>query len=203
MKAVLGDLGGELPGVLQVMEAGRVSARLWRGDTTLWTQDPSEADEAARRLGWLLLPESMAGHAAEFEALRSQLMAEGYRHAVVLGMGGSSLAPDVFRRMLPAARGLELHVLDSTDPEMVASLARTIPVETTLFLVSSKSGTTTEPLALFDLAAGSGALFITPEGSRVVSATTRTWTAAGPVMDCHGQSTLTRQSCFIGQLMDP
>ena len=150
MKAMLGDLSGEFPGVLQALEAGRVSARLWRGDTTLWTQDPAEADEAARRLGWLLLPESMAGRVGEFEALRSQLMAEGYRHAVVLGMGGSSLAPDVFRRMLPAARGLELHVLDSTDPEMVAALARTIPVETTLFLVSSKSGTTTEPLALFE-----------------------------------------------------
>ena len=150
MKAMLGDLSGEFPGVLQALEAGRVSARLWRGDTTLWTQDPGEADEAARRLGWLLLPESMAGRVGEFEALRSQLMAEGYRHAVVLGMGGSSLAPDVFRRMLPAGRGLELHVLDSTDPEMVAALAGSIPVETTLFLVSSKSGTTTEPLALFE-----------------------------------------------------
>jgi transaldolase/glucose-6-phosphate isomerase len=150
MKAMLGDLSGEFPGVLQALQAGRVSAHLWRGDTTLWTQDPAEADEAARRLGWLLLPESMAGRVGEFEALRSQMMAEGYRHAVVLGMGGSSLAPDVFRRMLPAGRGLELHVLDSTDPEMVAALAGTIPVETTVFLVSSKSGTTTEPLALFE-----------------------------------------------------
>ncbi|MBM3120789.1 MAG: hypothetical protein FJZ97_01225 [Chloroflexi bacterium] len=150
MKAMLGDLSGELPGVLQVMEAEQVSARLWRGDTTLWTQDPAEADEAARRLGWLLLPEAMAGRAGEFEALRSQLVSEGFRHAVVLGMGGSSLAPDVFRRMLPAERGLTLHVLDSTDPEMVAALAGTIPAETTLFLVSSKSGTTTEPLALFE-----------------------------------------------------
>ena len=101
MKAMLGDLGGELAGVLQAMDAERVSARLWRGDTTLWTLDPAEADEAARRLGWLLLPESMPGRVGELESLRSQLMAEGYRHAVVLGMGGSSLAPDVFRRMLP------------------------------------------------------------------------------------------------------
>ena len=150
MQAMLGDLGGKFPDVLKAMEAERVSARLWRGDTTLWTQDPAEADEAARRLGWLLLPESMAGRVGEFEALRSQLMAEGLRHAVVLGMGGSSLAPDVFRRMLPPGRGLELHVLDSTDPEMVGELARTVPVETTLYLVSSKSGTTTEPLALFE-----------------------------------------------------
>jgi transaldolase/glucose-6-phosphate isomerase len=150
MKAMLGDLGSEFPGVVKALQDEDVSARLWRGDTGLWTQDPGEADEAARRLGWLLLPESMAGCLGEFESLRSQLMAEGYEHAVVLGMGGSSLAPDVFRRMLAGARGLDLHVLDSTDPEMVAELARSIPVETTLFLISSKSGTTTEPLALFE-----------------------------------------------------
>ena len=150
MRAELGDLAPDFARVLHSLQDDRVAERVWRGDTTLWTQDPSEAGEASRRLGWLLLPEAMQAEVGELAKFADELGRDGFGHAVVLGMGGSSLAPDVFRRMLGGRRGLQLHVLDSTDPEMVEKLARSIPVEETLFLVSSKSGTTTEPLALLE-----------------------------------------------------
>jgi len=150
MRAELGDLTPDFPHALLSLQDDRVAERVWRGDTTLWTEEPAEAAEISRRLGWLLLPEAMQAEVDGLLAFADELGRERFSHAVVLGMGGSSLAPDVFRRMLDGRRGLQLHVLDSTDPEMVEKLARSIPVEETLFLVSSKSGTTTEPLALLE-----------------------------------------------------
>ncbi len=101
-------------------------------------------------MGWLTLPEGMQAEAGALKAFAEELRCEGLRHAVVLGMGGSSLAPDVFRRILHPAQGMELHVLDSTDPEMVERIAGAVSPAEALYVVSSKSGTTTEPLALLE-----------------------------------------------------
>ena len=124
----------------------RVAARLWDRDPTLWPQAPPK--EVPDRCGWLDLPVGMATELPSLLALGVALRSSGIRHVVVLGMGGSSLAPDVFARMFPAADGApQLLVLDSTHPAAVSAVDRSIDPATTFFLVSSKSGTTIEPLS--------------------------------------------------------
>jgi transaldolase/glucose-6-phosphate isomerase len=149
-RAELGEIAVDFPAALAALDADHVGPRVWGGDVSLWTDRPADAAEASRRLGWLNLPDEMQPEASALKAFAVELQAEGLRHAVVLGMGGSSLAPDVFRRMLHPRMGLELHVLDSTDPEMVEGIARSVPPDQALYVVSSKSGTTTEPLALLE-----------------------------------------------------
>ena len=125
-----------------------VAARVWRQDPTLWPAAPPE--DVADRMGWLQLPEMMHEPLPEILTFAEEVRKEGIRHVVVLGMGGSSLAPDVFRAMFghpPEAP--ELIVLDSTHPQWVASVSRRIDPRLTLFIVSSKSGTTTEPLSFY------------------------------------------------------
>ncbi len=125
-----------------------VAARVWRQDPTLWPAAPPE--DVADRMGWLQLPEMMHEPLPEILTFAEEVRKEGIRHVVVLGMGGSSLAPDVFRAMFghrPEAP--ELIVLDSTHPEWVANVSRRIDPRLTLFVVSSKSGTTTEPLSFY------------------------------------------------------
>jgi glucose-6-phosphate isomerase len=120
----------------------RVVARIWERDPTVWK--PRD-EEISNRLGWLSAPEQAAESLAEFEGFRRELAGEGFSHALLLGMGGSSLAPEVFSRVFgPGPGGLELRVLDSTDPEAVLAQAESLPWERTIFIVSSKSGTTLE-----------------------------------------------------------
>ena len=123
--------------------------RLLRGDHTLWTPEP--APEITDRLGWLALPYSMRPHAvAEIEAFASEIRDEGCPHVVLLGMGGSSLAPEVFQHTFGNAPGYpELIVLDSTHPGAVAAIEQRIDPARTLFVLASKSGTTIEPLSFF------------------------------------------------------
>ncbi|MDP6607446.1 MAG: bifunctional transaldolase/phosoglucose isomerase [Vicinamibacterales bacterium] len=119
---------------------GRV-ARLWARDATLWTG----ADEAGW-LGWLDIVSTQQTRASHFRALASHAARGGFRDAVVLGMGGSSLCPDVLSRCLGPFDGApRLRVLDSTDPAQVASVEAAVDLERCLFIVASKSGTTLEP----------------------------------------------------------
>ncbi len=124
------------------------SRRLWSKDPTLWSSEP--VPEVTDRLGWLTLPETMHDHLEALAAFADEVRAAGVRHVVLLGMGGSSLAPEVFQRTFGNAPGHpELIVLDSTHPIAVRAVESRIDVRHTLFLVSSKSGTTTETLSLF------------------------------------------------------
>ena len=117
-------------------------ARIWKKDSTVW----AEKDEEIRnRLGWLEAPERMAGALPEIGRFVEEVRQAGYTHALLLGMGGSSLAPEVFGKVFGTAKGfLQLKVLDSTDPEAVLGFKNSLPLEKTLFIVSSKSGTTLE-----------------------------------------------------------
>lgn len=125
-----------------------VIQRLWQGDWRLWS--PVPRPELTDRLGWLSLPDEAEAAWEAADRLRRELLAEGYRHALLLGMGGSSLAPELFARLFPKTPdGLQLHVLDSTHPKAVARITAELDWQRTLVLVSSKSGTTTETLALF------------------------------------------------------
>lgn len=131
---------------LSAWGAAHVGERVWLGDPTLWPAAP--AQDVTQRMGWLRLPVTMHHELDELVAFADGVRAEGIRHVVVLGMGGSSLAPDVLIRIFGQRAGYpELLVLDSTHPDAVGAVARRIDPERTLFAVSSKSGTTTEPLS--------------------------------------------------------
>jgi glucose-6-phosphate isomerase len=121
--------------------------RIWDHDHTVWADDPAEI---TNRLGWLHLPQNMTQSLERIEALLRNTQADGYSQAVVLGMGGSSLAPDVFANAFDHDHdGLTLRVLDSTDPGAILTLAEEVDPATTLFIVSTKSGGTVETLSFF------------------------------------------------------
>jgi transaldolase / glucose-6-phosphate isomerase len=132
---------------LEAWTADRVAERLWARDGSLWAASGKESDEVARWLGWLELPDAMSARASELEHLARDVREDGYRRAAVLGMGGSSLAPELFARAFGGADGLDVRVLDSTHPDAVRGFRSWASQARTLFCVSSKSGTTTEPNA--------------------------------------------------------
>jgi glucose-6-phosphate isomerase len=124
------------------LDAEKAVDRVWAKDFTLW-KDRDE--EISNRLGWLDAAVETQVAAADREGFVRELRAEGFTHALVLGMGGSSLAPEVFARVYgPSRGGLSLSVLDSTDPAAVERMRSALPIDHTLFIVSSKSGTTLE-----------------------------------------------------------
>lgn len=132
---------------LRKLATDKTIHRIWEHDHTVWHPEPGEI---ANRLGWLTIADVMDGTIERIETLAAGLTQEGFTHAVLLGMGGSSLAPEVLRRTFGVAEGfLELTVCDSTAPATVAGRIDTLDPRTTLFLVSTKSGTTAETLALF------------------------------------------------------
>lgn len=123
--------------------------RLRRKDPTLWSHDPREGPKIVSRLGWVTIHKSILANLEEILELGAWVREVNFQRAVLLGMGGSSLAPEVFQQTFGSAGGYpELTVLDTTDPLAIARLEIRIDVETTLFLVSSKSGTTIETASL-------------------------------------------------------
>ncbi len=121
---------------------------MWEKDHTLWSSEPQP--ELTDRLGWLELPSTMEKQAADLRSFAEQVKADGIKHIVILGMGGSSLAPEVFQQTFGNAPGYpELQVLDSTHPAAVKTVEARIDPAHTLFVVSSKSGTTTETNSFF------------------------------------------------------
>ena len=144
----LGKLQPAVEATGQRWQKEKFASRLWKKDYTLWSSKP--LPELADRLGWLTLPETMRGQLDDMAALAKSAKAEGISHVVLLGMGGSSLAPEVFQRTFGNAPGYpELRVLDSTHPVAVRAVEAAVDLPRTLFLVSSKSGTTTETLSFF------------------------------------------------------
>ena len=122
-------------------EADNKIARLWHGDAGLWTG----ADEG-RWLGWLRAVPASDSAMESLRKLAQDVAAGGFEHAVLMGMGGSSLCPDVLRQCFERPDGApRLHVIDSTDPAQVRAVDKSIDYRRALFIVSSKSGTTLEP----------------------------------------------------------
>jgi transaldolase / glucose-6-phosphate isomerase len=115
--------------------------RLWRADASLW----SGADEN-HWLGWLGITDDQVAHSEHLTSLAAEVKQAGFKHALLLGMGGSSLCPEVLRLTFGKIEGFpELHVLDSTDPAQIKAIEAKIDLKNTLFIVSSKSGGTLEP----------------------------------------------------------
>jgi transaldolase / glucose-6-phosphate isomerase len=132
---------------LERMDRDKVIERIWRRDHTVWKDDPTEI---TNRLGWLSVTDLMHERIGELESFAKEASADGFDTAVLLGMGGSSLAPEVFMRTFGSADGaLELIVLDTTHPATIERIAGELDLRTTLFIVASKSGGTTETLSHF------------------------------------------------------
>ena len=111
----------------------------------MWREDPEEITD---RLGWLTVHEVMHERCPELKAFAETCAADGLTHAVLAGMGGSSLAPEVLRATFGVGPGmLELIVLDTTHPDQILAAERALPLDHTLFVIASKSGTTTETLS--------------------------------------------------------
>jgi glucose-6-phosphate isomerase len=147
---------------LRSLVADSVATRLWQRDPTLWPDPSPGGDPAENTLGWLDLPMRLSALAEQFSGLSSQLLADGFTDAVVLGMGGSSMTPltlshtfgshtfgsHVFADDSDQSRRIRLHALDSVNPATITAITEQLDLSKTLFFVSSKSGTTVEPLSL-------------------------------------------------------
>ncbi len=145
--SALGEYRGVVEQALDQLVVENILERIWKQDHTVWKPDPKEI---RNRLGWLYVAEDMETHLAQIEALVYAVRQAGYRRGVLLGMGGSSLAPELFARTFGSQPGhLELEVLDSTDPGAVMSQDAKNDYAHTLFIVSTKSGGTEETLSFF------------------------------------------------------
>jgi glucose-6-phosphate isomerase/transaldolase/glucose-6-phosphate isomerase len=132
---------------LAVLRANSVVARIWRGDHTVWAPQPTEILD---RLGWLNVDQAMLKNVASLRGFAARAVEDGARHVVLLGMGGSSLGPEVMGRTFEPAPGFpRLLVLDSTVPAAISAVRSAIDPRHTLFLVSSKSGGTIETMSLY------------------------------------------------------
>jgi transaldolase/glucose-6-phosphate isomerase len=147
LTAALGGYQSAVDATLARIKGERIVERIWARDHTVWRNDPTEI---SNRLGWLDIAERMQDVIPTLYALADQLRQEGYQQAILLGMGGSSLAPEVFRKTFGVGEGyLNLMVLDSTDPAAVMAVDRQLSPAKTVFIVSTKSGTTPETLSFF------------------------------------------------------
>lgn len=172
-----GKFAGDIEKTRKRLEEDNVLERLWQKDHTLWSDDP---DEISNRLGWLDLARTMQSETPRLRDFAAAVRDDGFRRVVLLGMGGSSLAPELFARAFGAADGYpQLTVLDSTDPGAISAVRKELEPKSTLFVVSSKSGTTIETLSLFKYffnwemdavgreSAGDHFVAITDEGSKL------------------------------------
>ena len=125
----------------------KIIQRIWQHDFTVWKPSP---DEIANRLGWLHCIEDMRARLPEIQSFAKSVYNHGYTNVLLMGMGGSSLAPELFSNTFPASgHSLRLKVLDSTDPSALLSLSNNLDLPKTLFIVSTKSGSTEETLSFY------------------------------------------------------
>jgi transaldolase / glucose-6-phosphate isomerase len=138
----IGDLAGTVDAAMDDLAKKDATERIWALDYTLWGDEPVEI---ANRIGWLVSPHEMEAQADDLESFTRQARDDGYTHALWSGMGGSSLFPQVLKQAFGVAdHGLDLRVLDTSDPGTVDRFARELPLDKTLFLFASKSGGTLE-----------------------------------------------------------
>ena len=145
----LGAANTAVHSVLADLADRRFLNGLWNKESHLWSDEPAHSAIIKNALGWLDYPDHVLENVTEITNFANQVKSE-FDHVVVLGMGGSSLAPDVLRATFGRTAGYPaLHILDSSDPEQVTTLDHTLNLKRSLFIVASKSGSTTEPDAFF------------------------------------------------------
>ncbi|MGH7480503.1 MAG: bifunctional transaldolase/phosoglucose isomerase [Candidatus Methylomirabilales bacterium] len=134
------DLTSQLAETLDDWRINGKVRRLWARDASLWT-----GTDEGKWLGWLSITEDQLAQIGHLTAIAEEVKGAGFQHALLLGMGGSSLCPEVLKMTFGKIHGHpELHILDSTDPAQIGAVERKIDLASTLFIVSSKSGTTLE-----------------------------------------------------------
>jgi transaldolase / glucose-6-phosphate isomerase len=148
--ASIGGLQKEVDEALARLDDEKLSERIWNGDASVWTDDPQTRVGISQRLGWLQVVDTMAGETLRLNEFVNDIRSSGFTQAVLLGMGGSSLAAEVFVQCFGRGDGyLDLKVLDTTAPESILKVERSIDLQRTLFVVASKSGGTIEVLSLY------------------------------------------------------
>ena len=152
----LGSFASAVEDRLKEMQKSGFVKRFWSKDPSLWHKDPidhktiSQGTLPQNAMGWLHITEQEVHHVSRIKQFVETVKSQGFKHVVLLGMGGSSLAPEVFRLSFGTVSGFpELHVLDSTIPAQIKSIEAQIDLSKTLFVVSSKSGSTIEPLVFY------------------------------------------------------
>ncbi len=163
----LGPLADAVSIRMTQFEEDSVHTRLWAHDASLWTSDAATQAEVKLRMGWLDSPLKAREQIPAYRAFADEIHKEGIDRVLVLGMGGSSLTAEVFSSLQAAANieaPLSLAILDSTDPQQVATAAEHYPPDKSLYIVASKSGGTAEVMAAFDtfwkLSNGDGSRFV-------------------------------------------
>ena len=142
----VGPLTDRVNSAMEAAVVDEVARRIWSRDPSLWKSDENNAKVIKNSLGWLTVADEMLGVADELVEFAETIRARGFQHVMVCGMGGSSLCPEVLARTFGRQQGFpELLVLDSTDPDVIAAFAERIDIERCLFVIASKSGSTTEP----------------------------------------------------------
>ncbi len=147
----LGKYQAAVDAKVQEFNAQQFTEGFWKSDAALWTDDAAAQQSIRDFMGWLRVAETLAAAVPALDAFVNEVKSAGFRHVLVMGMGGSSMAPIVFQKSFPQGEnGLPISILDTTDPGTVRHFAETLPLADTLFIVASKSGTTAEPLAFGD-----------------------------------------------------
>lgn len=176
------ELRDAMRDALKEAEEMDVIERIWAKDASLWKNEPAQQKIINNALGWLTVSSQMLAGAQELKTFADSLRAsQQFRHVMVCGMGGSSLCPEVLRQTFGRQQDFpELLVLDSTDPDTINIFAKQIDVQHCLFIIASKSGTTTEPIVFhkfwYDRLAQTGAnagdsfVAITDPGTQMVKA---------------------------------
>ena len=144
---MVGSFDEAVRNALDDLQAKDFVRRIWAKDPTLWHEDPAHQAIIRNALGWLSLSEQQIRHVSRLQAFADEVKNAGFTDILLLGMGGSSLCPEVYQMTFGVIQGYpELHVLDSTVPSQVRSFEARVDLEHTLCIVASKSGSTTEPL---------------------------------------------------------
>jgi transaldolase/glucose-6-phosphate isomerase len=135
------SLAGAVAASLEDWKKNNKVARLWQKDASLWT-----GTDESNWLGWLSITEEQLAHIDALKQIAADIRKARFKHALLLGMGGSSLCPEVMRMTFGKIKGHpELHVLDSTDPAQIRAIEAKLDLKSTICIVSSKSGSTLEP----------------------------------------------------------
>lgn len=142
----VGGYENQIQQAIEQAKKDKLVERIWGHDHTLWKPEPTEI---TNRLGWLDVAERMRSDIEDLRRFAQAAKDDGIRKVLLLGMGGSSLAPELFAKVFRASDGLDLSVLDSTDPSAVLAAAEAHDPASTLYIVSSKSGGTVETASFF------------------------------------------------------
>ena len=155
---------------LLAWEQADLGGRMWESDPTVWGD--ADAPEVTNRLGWLRLPETMTDRVSGWIKFADSIRSASFSDVLLLGMGGSSLAPEMYQAVLGNTENSPfLQVLDSTHPDAVLAMADRLDLKRTLIVVSSKSGGTLETLSLFRYFYAQVAMFTDTPGDHFVAIT--------------------------------